>query len=352
MQRAIGYNAPLAHRLSNAVGVLRSAASVYRGASSLYNSYNAYGRPILRAVRRLTAGRQFPPGVNPSIYKKPTMGYRKKRFSRKRFTRSKRRFARRVAGRRRGRRFGTKRARANKPLGNNFTRNDYRSIRCVVPFVQFSSSSTQVSGATTNYKLKVNNIDPQWADTIDLYSEYYVKDVQWVIQPRVMALNNSEVTVAATEIPYLAITGTNATDVMPAVTDVNDLRQTPGYRYVPLMSKKRIVHNTKPNLIVVSEFFKSDSEKVEANRYLPMKWLPLEPRAMDINLTGIAVTTPKLGPGSKELFFDVNCYATLCLRGQKDSLVPPFRPPTGRNGLRGDPKNPIPIAPSTLKTEL
>lgn len=125
------------------------------------------------------------------------------------------------------------------------------------------------------------------------------------------------------EIPYIAVREVNPTNFLYNHLRPEEVRETPGYRFVPFTRKKRTIINCQPQLKTERDCFNEvGTSGVKINSHLKAPWMEITPSTKSLALTGIEVRRPEMETNSTMVYYyDVMVYATLHLRGNKDELI-------------------------------
>lgn len=272
-----------------------------------------------------TAGTLLAPhlfGNRTSVATPPMPSYRIQRraFRRRMFRRvrrSIRRYAPRVIGRTRGRRYTTsKRFRRQPRLNTNLTGNDYRKYRCQANLgvVRISGGSTT---NTSRYELSLDSFTTYFAAFQD-WKQFRLANVQFVLVPRTCITGNFGVQVVSNDLPYLAVREVTNSENPPSNINMDSLRQTPGYRYIPIQKKARSVFSVTPQIHVQDRIVIGEGVFDTVDRYKRMPWIDNTETTQKLPFAGIDITRPTLSTGfTQDLNYDVYVYATVLLRGSK-----------------------------------
>lgn len=278
------------------------------GASITYGYYN-----MARIMRRVRKGR----------YKARTGRYIKRRSLKygRRYNRP------RKVGRRRGRRFTGGGARAGRPLNTNFARNDYRTVRVCQRIGEIRSSVGQPFNTYT-FGVDYDTLMEQWPALRNTYRQYYVKNLSLVLEPRTIAKGATNIRITGKEIPYVVIRTLNPTTTTgTGSVNVELLRQTPGCRYIPMMGRKRTIHNIKPSTRIQRTFAVEPTD-VNSYKYERLPWLNTTAAGRTIQFAAVSYTTPDLANAGTtpdfEMWWDVVAYATVTMRGNFVEVLDPI----------------------------
>lgn len=254
--------------------------------------------------------------------------YRRKRSTVSKFARLRRpRYKKRPFGtlrRRRGRRYIGKKANISKRLITNFTRNDYRTLR-----VSHRIGDILLTEGTplANNSRWVNHLDhwtTEWGREIEAYEEFRFKDVQFVIEPRSVITGASRIEMAAGELPYLGVH--EVVGGAPALNNIekSKMANTPGYRFIPVQTKRRHVFNVTPQ-VVVQDSVLDVSTLLPIPRVKRAGWMKINTDTKTLDQGIIEIRRPALVTGvGNQLAYDIYVYATIMLRGNKEELVDPY----------------------------
>lgn len=212
------------------------------------------------------------------------------------------------------------------------TKNDYRTLRVVkeVGFFDVGQDTTLVNN-NARFVCSLDHWTTEWSREIEAYEEFKISNIQFVIQPRTMALDTNATAnhVYLGEIPYLAARVVNPNSPVSSQLLADDVRHTPGFRFLPFNTKKRFVINATPGLkvrsTVIDDTSSASGNSVLVDRHIRMPWLKIDSVTKALDLAAIEIRKPRFDNATGQAFkFDVRCYATLRLRGNKDELVPPY----------------------------
>lgn len=228
--------------------------------------------------------------------------------------------------RRRGVRFTGKRAAVYRPLRANFAVNDYRRLKFCVDQSSFSLSDTYGGTPVETRALTLNGIafGNQTTDAGD-FTQFKIANLQLVIEPLDKITGATNLKINFLDIPYIAIRFVSASSSTTLNPNLDDLRQTPGYTYVPLQRKKRIVLNTKA-IIEKETQLVGASSNILHRTYVPMPWMDITPGANgteSFQFIRCEIYRPRVQLGSVELQYDVRWYGDLMLRGRKVQVIAP-----------------------------
>jgi len=259
-------------RFRQAGSALFAATSV--AAAAAYGGYRLY--------KRFTRSTSSVPTT--------ALAMRRKRIPRRRTTyRRKRKFTGRKS-KRRGTRY-TGWGKRGKKLNANFSRNDRRSLRVCEKVGSFTVSDAILATNNFRYNCSLDEFLPQFIREVDSYEQFRLTNIQFVLVPRNFITGNSTAVVDVNQIPFIALRTVHSDTTVDPIINFDELRNTPGVRYIKLQKKSRTVINT---------FSKAH------------------------HFASVEFSIPKLLAGSDEFHFDVNAYATISLRGNKVELVPPY----------------------------
>ncbi len=293
-------------QLLKGAGLLGSAATA---------AYYSYGNRTTSAKGSTMAG----------MYRRGRKGRAMPRRRMRRGRRTSKRFSRPVAGRRRGRRYTSRAGKSGKALMVNMSRNDRRSLR-VSKFL--NSIEVREGVPVSNNSRFICHLDhwtTQWARIIEAYEEFKVTDIQFVITPRSCVTGATNIRVSSNDLPYLCVRTVNPT--APAFTNINldRIRATPGYRFLPLQGKKRFVQNVSPGLQVLQTVINEAGASVNIQNMRAMPWLKVGANSKALDLAAIDIRIPGLdAQDGDSLFYDISVYATLHFRGNNEELVDPY----------------------------
>lgn len=254
------------------------------------------------------------------------MSARYYRARRSRFRRRKTYRRQRRVGKVRSRRYTTSKrfARRNPPLRVNFGTNDYRKLRVVKSLGQILVTEVVPSDNVTRFHCHMSQFYDDWQTIIDQFEEFKLSNIQFVVSPRSVGVGASRFQVATGEIPYLAVREIPSVFLKPALMDATEVRQTPGFKYIPLMKKSRTVIGVKPQLRLVEEV-QTDGTNIGLNRYKPLPWMNNAVDTRNLDVASIDIRNPYFDVGQgNQLAFDVHVYATLHLRGNTSQLISPL----------------------------
>lgn len=265
-------------------------------------------------------------------YKRATMPAKRskgrvssRRMSKRRFSgrRSSKRFGKAGVGRRRGLRF-TSRGAKNKALNTNVARNDVRSLRLVKNLGDIELNEGTLTQNNFRYVCQLAHWTTSWTRVIEAYEEFKFKDVQFVLVPRTIKASDMNITVKANEIPYLAVRQVEPISGAILLLAPDKVRRTPGFRFLPLGTKKRIVHNVKPS-IVTQINVTTPSVGTAIDSHMAMPWLKVDTETKLLDFAAIEIRKPEIETlNGKSIRFDVMVYATLMLRGNNEELITPY----------------------------
>lgn len=277
--------------------------------------------PPLAAAAQATAGYFAMPYPRKRLF-------RRKRSTVSRFARLRRpRYKKKPFGtlrRRRGRRYMGKKANIGRRLNTNFTRNDYRTVRVSK---RIGDILVAEGIPLANNSRWVNHLDhwtTEWAREIESYEEFRFKDVQFVIEPRSVVTGATRIEMQAGELPYLAAHEVTAGAAALNNVDKQLMQNTPGYRFIPVQTKRRHVINVTPQ-IVVNDSLTDGAGSLSVQRIRRAGWMKVTTDTKTLDQGVVEIRRPALATGAgNQIAFDVYVYATLMLRGNKDELVAPY----------------------------
>lgn len=283
-----------------ASGAIANAPNVYQGAKAYL-----FGR-----------GRRSSRGM-------PRMRYGRRR----RFRRRRARFVKKQrGGQSRGKRFTTSsKFLVPRPrLYTNFATNDFRKLRVVHNFGSFLVTEGTPLINNSRYLIHLDHWTTEWSREIEAYEEFKIANIQIVLEPTSVGTGASRFEVNPGDIPYLA-----AREVLPVGTTVTNLnadvvRQTPGFKFVPLLKKARTVFNITPQILVNSSV-KATGSDLQVERHRRMPWMRIDPDTKALDVAAMEIRHPGLVVGAgNQLSYNVRAYATILLRGNNDELIDPY----------------------------
>ena len=290
---------------STGLNVLKGAAAVAAVGYSAYKNY--FSTKTNKAM----------------VYRR---SYRRKGRSMRRGRRGRKpRYAKKVLGSRRGRRYTSRAGKAGKRLITNMSRNDVRTLRVVQQVGGISVAEGTPVANNQRFICHLDHWTTRWARVIEAYEEFKFKDVQFVITPRSIINGAASVRTERNEIPYLAVRTVNPIAPSDLNIAAEKIRATPGYRFLPITAKRRYVHNVSPGLEIDQHVFRDTGTTTQVNSHRTAPWLKIETNTKALDLCAIEVRRPGLDIiAGHKIEFDVTLYATLCLRGNNDELVDPY----------------------------
>lgn len=308
--------------------LLKAALTVGTAAYAGVSSY------VWAKLARTAAFREEKRANNSTMAYRRRSKYAMKRLRRRRApARRMKRFSKKVLGKRRGTRYTGARKNMGKKLNINFTRNDVRSLR-----VQKLISGTLAiqEGSllfnNTRYTLALSHWVSEWDDEISRYTEYRFTDCQFVLRPRNISTSSMTVQVTTGHVPYFALRTVNPIGPLVQLISQQKMQQTPGVRYIPLLRKARTIQNVIPSYTQrITALDGGGNPTVALTQHKAMPWITIGSTANLIEFAAIEITRPEvqvLRDGSntaRSLDYDVEVYATLHLRGNKDQLIAPYK---------------------------
>lgn len=278
------------------------AAALGSGLSKAYYRYRPYSAPT--SMANIHRGR-----------------FGRRRRMRRKPKRKGRQFARR------GRRYTNRpRRRLYKRLNKNFAGNDYRRFRDVHRSnAEINVSQGGFSGAVSTVTVQLGDF-PQYVNFNSSYSEVRLVDLSYVIEPRSVITGSQDIRVASGEIPYLACRTVNPVRGTTTALDVDEVRRTPGFTFIPLARKSRTTVNARPSIMVQSTV-QDGTSTTNVFRHMRMPWMPITAALNNLNLSRLEVLIPLLdAQNGDEIKFDISVYATVLFRGLKEGTVDPVVP--------------------------
>lgn len=210
-----------------------------------------------------------------------------------------------------------------KKLNANFSRNDRRSLRVCEKLGSFIINDAALATNNVRYNCDLNAFLPQFIREVDSYEQFKFSNVQFVIVPRNFMTGNSTSVVDVNQIPFLAMRTVHSDTSVDPIINFDELRNTPGVRYIKIQKKSRTVQNVKPMVTVQNTMVDlTVGSPFTIKRAMP--WMDINSFSKAHKFASIEISGPKLLAGSDEFNFDVNVYATILLRGNKTELVPPY----------------------------
>lgn len=275
-------------------------------------SYNFWGSSTMAPYGR--RARRYLPKYRPS-----------RRFRRKRVFR---RTAKKVVGRRRGKRYIASGAKINRPLLNNFNVNDYQKIRVSAAVGIMNVSGVPSISNNSRFVLQLDTWTTDWAAVIEEFDEFKFTNVQFVLSPQFRTSGGIHLTAANGDIPYIALRTVNPTT--PALVNIStdQLRQTPGVRFINLNKQSRTVHNVMPSITKsIDQVDALATTKFESHARMPWTKINADTKAHDY--AAVEVREPILDALNTTSDFtwkyEVRVYATIHLRGRKGGeIIPPY----------------------------
>lgn len=258
-------------------------------------------------------------------------GLKRKRFTKpsSKFSKKARRYTRRPTGRFRGRRYTQRRVNRYRGLNTNVTRNDYRILR-VSKSVGTLDIGRDASLLQNNFRFPVHldHWTTQWSREIEAYDEFKLKDVQFVLIPRTVAHATAEPAsnvVKTGQIPYIAARVVNPNEVAITSLTPAEIRATPGFRFLPFWSKRRMVMNAAPGIRIESAVHNETGLVAPVDRHRPMPWMRIDANTKALDLAAIELVKPEFESSNGQIWkFDIYVYATIMLRGNKEELIEPY----------------------------
>lgn len=313
-------------------GARRSLAAAFAGAAAragaraagnylgnqLRSAYNSYRMPRpdsstpMRRIRRR----------NRAQTARASRAGRARSFAR-------RRFARKVRGRYRGRRYTDRGNKRYRSLNTNITRNDYRSLR-VLANVGSIEVGQDTALVINNFRFPVSlaTFKPQWDREFDAYDEYKLSNIQFVLRPRTVkdSTNGDRSIVTSGEIPYLACRSVNPNNTLDTMLGVAEINATPGFRFIKMSKKTRTIFNVAPAILINSTLADEQGGTISVQRHRPMPWMERNAALQEqLQVAAIEIRKPLFESGSGQLWkFDVMVYATVHLRGNKAEGIEPY----------------------------
>lgn len=296
---------------THAPGYLASGA--YYGGRYLYD--RAFAMPAISTTT---------PGRTPRRFIRTYNMAGRKVFRRYRPKYRRRRFAKKKVGFRRGRRYRGYTKKVSRPLGTNFGINDYKSIRVVHMVRSFSVQEGAVLQNNFRADLKLDHWVTQWNRIITGYQEFKFSNVQFVIQPRNPSYSDANLKITSGQTPYLALRTVVPTSGETLLVDQDELRQTPGVRYIPLLKRSRTVHNVQPSMQQITNMLQPGTNPT-VEFYKKMPWVNRDTATTASLFGAIEVTIPQMDVlDGKVLDYDMYVYATIHLRGNTGEIIPPY----------------------------
>lgn len=252
-------------------------------------------------------------------------GYRSLAVKRRRRPYKSRRRFKGKSYRRRGVRFTGRRSRIYAPLKANFAVNDYRRLKFNVDQASFSLATSYVAAVEVR-TLSLNDLafGQSTTDAGD-FTQFKITNLQLVIEPLDKVNGDRHLEVNVIDIPYLAIRFVSDSSTTSLNPNRDDLRQTPGYTYIPINRTKRSVLNTRPIIEKETQLVGNTFNTLHRT-YIDMPW-------MDINFSAGGTHTfpviraeilrPSITAQSYAPQYDVSWYGDLLLRGRKVQVIAP-----------------------------
>lgn len=209
-------------------------------------------------------------------------------------------------------------------LDNNFARNDSKSIRCMKHIGQIIVAEGAQASNNTRFVCHLDHWTTDWASIIENYKEFRFSKVQFVIEPRNVGTGAQEFTVAAQNIPYLAVRTVVPAETTETPLSLDKVRSTPGYRFVPIMRKKRTVVNAAPVVARLDTMVQPGSNAT-IQYTTKMPWMEITTDTKAYDFAAIEIVDPELQVQSGDyLSYDIKVYATVHLRGNTAGIVSPY----------------------------
>lgn len=309
--RRAGYFGGNQHPVSGLGGWAHSAVRNYRLAKTF--------------LPPLAAATQFAAGLYGMPARPPVRRLRRRRALKRvpRYRRTYRRKAPRRVGRRRGRRYVGAKTRQSR-LNTNFQRNDRRSIRVTKRLGSVLIGEGSPLSNNERFHVHLDHWTTAWSRVIEAYEEFRFSQIQFVLEPRSIITGASRVEMAAGELPYLGIR--EVQPIATPVTNINreQMQQTPGFRYIPVKSKRRHTINVAPKVSQLDTAVQ-ETGNLTFDRLRKAGWMKIETATKALDVAAIEIRRPHflVGQGN-EITFDVYCYATIHFRGNNDELVSPY----------------------------
>lgn len=203
-------------------------------------------------------------------------------------------------------------------LNNNFSRNDYDSIRDAQFKTSFNLS--QLTNTTTTQTIRVGDF-PLAANKLLDYNEYKVTQVQWVIIPKYV---NTSTFGSFSDDPYLLFRNKVHVLSSGAALTYGDARRTPGFIKIPISKTSRTVINTVP---YYEEETTSTAGTLVSKPLRKLGWIH-NPDTSAYNPANHPILCPMemIGPllnSSFDCGYKIEVYATVLFRGYRDPDVVP-----------------------------
>lgn len=209
-------------------------------------------------------------------------------------------------------------------LYTNLATNDFRKIRVTHDFGKFLVTEGAPSTNNNRYNINLDHWTTEWSREIEAYEEFKLANIQIVLEPASIGTGASRFETRSQEIPYLA-----AREVLPLnfVTfnlPANEVRETPGFKFVPLLKKSRTIFNITPQITLDSDV-NSELGPVKIERHQKMPWMRIDSVSKALDLAALEIRRPGLEIGQgNQLAYNVRAYVTIMLRGNKSELIDPY----------------------------
>lgn len=253
-------------------------------------------------------------------------GYR--RFAAKRRRRSyplRRRFKGK-AFRRRGVRFTNRKVKIYKPLHANFGVNDYRRLKFSVDVDSIELFTTYLPGPVVTRNLSLGDIafGQSTTDAGD-FTQFKLTNLQFVLEPLDKTNGDRHLELNVLDVPYIAIRFVSDSSLTNPTPNQIDLRQTPGYTYIPVARTRRTVLNTRP-IIEKETALVGNATNFSHRTYINMPWMDIDFAAngtASFPVIKVEIFRPRVQAGSYTPQYDIRWYGDLLLRGRRVQLIGP-----------------------------
>lgn len=284
------------------------------GAAAAAGASMAYGAYKLRSYMGRRKKRSYGP------FRLRTMRFRRRRYGRRpRFSRRSKRST--------GQRYNAKAK--PRPLKSLMVGNDYKRIRFATTVGQISCDNNVLTPNTDRfYQPTLASAQSQglFSDEIADYREAKLLSCQWVIQPMSLIKGDQNITLLSGNLPYLCVRDVPANITGPVGnTSSNQLRVTPGYKYVRLFKKARTVINSDTR-IYFQDSVATSAGSITAKHLRSFPWMENTPSGVQTTaFCAIEVVRPYIeGLAALEnIKYDIHCYQEWAFRGDLDTLKPP-----------------------------
>lgn len=240
-----------------------------------------------------------------------------------------RRYARRTLGKYRGRRYTQRSINRYRALNTNVTRNDYRTLRLChhVGDIEIGRDTALVQN-NYRYVCHLDHWTTQWSREIEAYDEFRFSNIQFVLTPRSVFPSTNQPQqniVSVGDIPYMACRIVNPNAPIDSNQTAQEIRATPGFRFLDFTKKRRYIFNVSPGVKVATKVINESGSEVTIDRHMKAPWMMTNNITKALDLAAIEIRKPTFeGTGGQLFKWDIKVYATLHLRGNNDELIEPY----------------------------